>query len=280
MNESPVRIEQQDADELRAHYTWKKKALEGGSVVVFTGLVAAMVVRLMQATDLWAHGWLLLVAFLVGMIAADFVSGFVHWLADTWGTVELPILGPTLVKNFREHHAAPRDLAKKGLIETNGDNCMVLIPVQVGVLLMPIDGSAFWVLFHAFALSFAFWIMLTNQIHKWAHMRRKDLWLPVRALQRAGVFLTVSEHAKHHTVPFESHYCITNGWMNGPLQRVRFFRTLERIIWRVSGMIPRENDIGTHAAVAVAVKQGILPEGFQPTRHIVGTQSTPTRSLS
>lgn len=31
---------------------------------------------------------------IIGMTLADFFGGFVHWAADTWFTIEMPILGP------------------------------------------------------------------------------------------------------------------------------------------------------------------------------------------
>ena len=53
--------------------------------------------------DLWLAPILLILAYL----AADFLSGFVHFLADNFGSYNTPILGPNFIQPFREHHVDP-----------------------------------------------------------------------------------------------------------------------------------------------------------------------------
>lgn len=41
------------------------------------------------------------IAALCGIITADFGSGLVHWAADSWGSIELPILGKVKHLKYR-----------------------------------------------------------------------------------------------------------------------------------------------------------------------------------
>lgn len=38
-----------------------------------------------------------LVSGVAGIFSADFASGLVHWAADTWGSIDLPILGKVIL---------------------------------------------------------------------------------------------------------------------------------------------------------------------------------------
>lgn len=35
----------------------------------------------------------IVIAAICGIVLADFTAGFVHWVADTWGSTDLPLIG-------------------------------------------------------------------------------------------------------------------------------------------------------------------------------------------
>ena len=99
----------------------------------------------------------------------------------------------------------------------------------------------------------AFFGSLTSQIHKWAHMERAP-WI-VQMLQRARLILSPGHHSGHHSAPYNRDYCITVGWLNGPLRYIRFFEMLEWMITATRDALPREDDLGKETALAVAATE-------------------------
>ena len=81
----------------------------------------------------------------------------------------------------------------------------------------------------------------TNQFHKWAHQTHPPRF--VAWLQEKRLVLSSSHHAIHHTYPHDRYYCITVGWLNPWLERIRFFPRLERLITHYTGAIPRQDDM-------------------------------------
>ncbi len=243
------KITQRDAKELAQGYSKGLRLLDIGSIVSFLLLEAGVVYRIVPHIS--ESPWLVLSAVLLGFIGADFVSGFVHWLADTWGSVDMPVIGKALIRPFREHHVDPEAITRHDFIETNGNNCLISLWVAVIALLLPLGPDHLFALFMSTWMgALILWVMFTNQFHKYAHMRHAPRW--VIWLQKLHLILPPSHHDVHHTAPFNKYYCITVGWVNWPLTFFRFFPTLERIVTALTGILPRKDDIGEKAALAVA----------------------------
>lgn len=173
------------------------------------------------------HHWLLALSLPLGILGGDLVSGVVHWAADTYCSEDTPVVGPSLVKPFRMHHIYPRDICTHNLVSTVGNVCILAVP-PLGLCLylkwqLP---DSVWLAFIIlnFALVSAATVA-TNQFHKWAHQESPSKF--AQWLQRSRLILEPSHHQLHHTAPFEMHYCITNGWLNPILNKVKFFRRLE-----------------------------------------------------
>lgn len=255
---SQLQIRQRDKASLREGYSPAVRRFEIASIAAFAAAMLWLGLRI--ASGVRASPWLALSAFMLGFVAADFVSGFVHWAADTWGTPEWPIIGKALIRPFREHHVDEKEITRHDFVETNGNNCFISIAPAAFAALLP--ESWFFLAAMTFALCFA--IFGTNQFHKWSHT--DDPPAVVRLLQRANLILPPDHHAVHHRAPYAKYYCITVGWLNEALYRVRFFQVLERIITATTGLVPREDDIGKNAALAIAETPPVQPEarGLRP----------------
>ena len=183
---------------------------------------------------------MLAVSVVTGYIKADLVSGIVHWLADRYGTEQTPILGANFIRPFREHHLDPKDITHHDFIETNGSNCIVSAPcMAVAFLLLPMTPSLVSTFLLGGTLAFCLAIFATNQFHKWAHMETPPRF--VKQLRRFWLVLTPEHHDIHHSAPFDRNYCITSGWWNPFLERVKLFQRAENALAFLTGMRPAES---------------------------------------
>ncbi|TMA41153.1 MAG: carotenoid synthesis regulator CarF [Deltaproteobacteria bacterium] len=243
---SDLEIRQRDRHVLRQGYSAAVRRFEIASIIIYAvtmaWLLSEIIPRIVRSP------FLALAAFMVGFVAGDFVSGFVHWTADTWGTADWPFIGKALIRPFREHHVDQKEITRHGFVETNGNNCFISIPAAAGAALLPDETGWFFLAAMTFAMCLA--IFGTNQFHKWAHMDAPPKIASL--LQRAGLILPPDHHAVHHSAPYAKYYCITVGWLNEALFRFRFFHTLEQVITWLTGLTPREDDIGKRAALVVA----------------------------
>jgi len=230
---------------LASGYTQEKRLLEICSVVIAISLMLVYTFQLIANSRNSSFSSIAVAVFL-GILTADFASGLVHWGADSWGSIDLPIVGKAFIRPFREHHVDPTAITRHDLIETNGDNCLlVILPLlfqtykYVSYPTAVLDNTFLW---DVYVYALAIFVTLTNQIHKWSHTY---FGLPkwVTFLQDWHIILPKKHHRIHHVAPHETYFCITTGWLNYPLELINFWTTLEWTITKCTGYRPRTDDL-------------------------------------
>jgi ubiquitin-conjugating enzyme E2 variant len=225
---------------LAGQYTATKRAMEVVSIITAT------VFLVLTAYNIYGHvthenAWVLGVALMLAMVLSDLFSGLVHWGADTWGSLETPLLGKTIIRSFREHHLDPLAITRHDFIEASGDNHMAIALPLMLLAFTPIErGNNVELFMIVFLACTCFWVCLTNEFHKWAHEPKVS---PIiQFLQENFIILSRRNHQIHHHNPFDRYYCITTGWLNPLLGSIGFWKRMESMITLTTGAKPREDD--------------------------------------
>ena len=187
------------------------RLVEYASIALFGLLAAFGLWRLLEASGAWFPAVALLAA-PAGWIASDLLSGLLHYAFDTLGSVETPVLGRAFIRPFREHHADPEAMTRHDFVETHGASCLAALPFLALACF-----SSLPVFIESIVFFTAIGALATNQCHKWAHMEERATPAFVRALQRWKLVLPREHHRRHHTPPFDSHFCMSCGWLNPAL---------------------------------------------------------------
>lgn len=175
-----------------------------------------------------------IIEFLAILVLVDFVSGTVHWAEDTFWSRSTPILGRWIVQPNVLHHRKGTAFVTKGWLASSWD--LLLLGILVLLAARALDSLTWHVwLFTLLGIN-------ANQIHKWNHMPRHRVPVVVRMLQFVGVLQSLAHHAHHHRGAKNTHYCVITPFLNPLLDRLGFWRFMERMLVPLFSS-PRRSDL-------------------------------------
>lgn len=178
--------------------------------------------------DTLRHGFWMALEALGAWLFADFLTGLVHWWEDAYAQPDWPVIGPLVAEPNLLHHRDPRAMTRLPWWKN------VDVPVIAGALALA--GLA---ALHALAWPLVLAIVLaafTNLVHRWAHQSAAENGRLITWMQDSGLIQSRAQHALHHRWPRKSHYCPLTNALNPVLERLDFWRRLERVILRVTGL--------------------------------------------
>jgi len=161
---------------------------------------------------------------------ADVLTGMFHWMEDTYFTEQTPLIGQIITDN-RLHHAQPQAILRHSAWKRIETPTIAAALVFAG-LTQVLDSSNYY-----YAASILGWSAVANQIHAYTHMRFSERpWLVQMA--QGYIFQSKEEHMVHH-MNTDRNYCVVTPWLNGVLNTLKFWRGLEWMIEKVTGVPPR-----------------------------------------
>jgi palmitoyl-[glycerolipid] 3-(E)-desaturase len=201
------------------------------AVAGFGALTLAVAARALAATGGDASQLAACAAAAVGgWVFADFGTAVYHWSVDNYGSKDTPLFGFQIAA-FQGHHSSPWTITNREFANNLYRLTMPTSPQMFALCFLPLPPVAL-----AGASSALMWIVLSQELHRQAHMLRPNAY--ARVLQALGIALSRKEHGRHHSSPFEGHYGIVSGLANPLLDGTLFFRRLEAAVYRFNGAEP------------------------------------------
>eukprot|EP01036_Dinobryon_divergens_P025696 gene25696-34272_t len=163
----------------------------------------------------------------LSVVLGDIGTGIFHWSVDNYGSLRTPVFGAVCAA-FQGHHLTPWTITFRSFVNNVYKIALGTIPALLLVGAVPMNPFA-----RLFFTLFINWWMISQELHKYSHMKPEAIPPIVRFLQDQGVILSRREHGQHHSSPFEGHYCILTGRANRWLDDSHFFRRIEKIVFHI-----------------------------------------------
>lgn len=193
-------------------------------ITVVILLIIGSIMAKFTALPYFIGAWYLLQLLLLWM-AADFITGVIHWWEDTYGNPNWPILGKFVVMPNLIHHKNPIKLLEGSY--WNRINTSFIAATIIGVILWFLGCHAWQMIV---CLIFC---AQGNEIHAMSHRPDKRNGKVIGFLQKWGLFQNRKTHRWHHQAPYETNFCIMSEFVNPILNKIDFWVKLEKIILKV-----------------------------------------------
>jgi ubiquitin-conjugating enzyme E2 variant len=164
---------------------------------------------------------------ILAVIAADLLTGSIHWMEDTFFTEQTPIIGKWLIEPNELHHRKPTAFLEKTWWENSWDAILVsLMIILIAILIHKLSWEV---------VVFAATGACATIIHKYAHEPRERIPKIIRAFQKIKLIQDGPHHMKHHAGTNNSNYCLITPFLNPILDYTHFWKILEQLLKPVLG---------------------------------------------
>lgn len=165
------------------------------------------------------------------ILLADFITGIFHWLEDSYGNEDFPVIGKNVTQPNLLHHRKPREFLKNSWLRSAD------VPLVLAAFFISGLWALGWLNWQTVFVTFI--LINANEIHKWTHQSRKEKPKLAHWLHRFKLVQSAKGHAKHHSGNMNTHYCTVTDYLNPLLEKINLWRRFEKVIKKVTGKAPR-----------------------------------------
>lgn len=173
----------------------------------------------------------------LGLIAADILSGFFHWIEDNYlddYCSKIPFVS-SIIKDNELHHYYPRGVLAYNYIE----HLTLTFPTTLLILLIIYyNYPDICYKYPYFFIVFGFFSSTAAIIHRISHMRDCELSFPIKVLQKLAIISSHEHHKVHHEIS-DLRYCAVTPLTNYLLDYIQFWRYPEAIVFLFTGISPK-----------------------------------------
>ena len=195
-------------------------------------------------------------AFYICLWSADFLTGFAHWLEDTYCLEDMPLIGGFICEPNIDHHLDPQLMVRTGTFFSRN------------ILQWGVCGGVFvllWLIGLGNIYTFLTLLLTSfgNEVHRWNHMTKTNRF--VTFIKDTGIIQAHRQHSMHHKPPHARYYCVMTSQLNAIFERIHFWRGLEWLVETMTGIAPkRENRRDSRPVKKVARKPKRHPKPSKP----------------